>query len=173
MPPFCALMQDKGWYYGLRGRNKIPILLLAPLSFSPGKRKPCPETFSNSGQGFEFDEFGVIELDLCFFMSEKSKWTKRRKKQQWWQLRSRNMIRAALSRARWHGRVPLSCFSPDFQPEKQDKSVHSSSFPRTPIISTKEILREHPQPLWNTHNSLIQPPPEMDLSKKWKWRSWG
>ena len=56
------------------------------------------------------------------------------------------MIRAALSRARWHDRVPLSCFSPDFQPEKQDKSVHSSSFPRTPIISTKEILREHPQP---------------------------
>ena len=76
------------------------------------------------------------------------------------------MIRAALSQARWHDRVPLSCFSPDFQPEKQDKSVHSSSFPRTPIISTKEILREHPQPLWNTHNSLIQPPPEMDLSKK-------
>ena len=61
------------------------------------------------------------------------------------------MIRAALSRARWHGRVPLSCFSPDFQPEKQDKSVHSSSFPRTPIISTKEILREHGT------TSLIQP----------------
>ena len=60
------------------------------------------------------------------------------------------MIRAALSRARWHGRVPLSCFSPDFHPEKQDKSVHSSSFPRTPIISTKEILREHPQQPYST-----------------------
>ena len=60
------------------------------------------------------------------------------------------MIRAALSRARWHDRVPLSCFSPDFHPEKQDKSVHSSSFPRTPIISTKEILREHPQQPYST-----------------------
>ena len=60
------------------------------------------------------------------------------------------MIRAALSRARWHGRVPLSCFSPDFHPEKQDKSVHSSSFPRAPIISTKEILREHPQQPYST-----------------------
>ena len=60
------------------------------------------------------------------------------------------MIRAALSQARWHDRVPLSCFSPDFHPEKQDKSVHSSSFPRTPIISTKEILREHPQQPYST-----------------------
>ena len=71
MPPFCAVMQDKGWYYGLRGRNKIPILLLAPLSFSPGKRKPCPETFPNSGQGFEFDEFRVIELEICFLCQRK------------------------------------------------------------------------------------------------------
>ena len=54
---------------------------------------------------------------------------------------------------RWHGGTPrpIILFFPISRREKQDKSVHSSSSHRAPIISTKEILREHGT------TSLIQP----------------
>ena len=49
---------------------------------------------------------------------------------------------------RWHGGTPAPHYLVFHQflssaGEKQDKSVHSSSSPSAPIISTKEILREH------------------------------
>ena len=54
------------------------VVVIRSLSFSlhhylfhQGERKPCPETFPNSGQGFAFDEFGVIELDIFFLCQRK------------------------------------------------------------------------------------------------------
>ena len=68
---------------------------------------------------------------------------------------TRKMIRAPRSAAR----RPLSCFSPIARrrgAEKQNKSLHSSSFPPPPITSTKENLPR---------------PPGMDLWEKWKWET--
>ena len=68
---------------------------------------------------------------------------------------TRKMIRAPRSAAR----RPLSCFSPIARrrgAEKQNKSLHSSSFPPPPITSTKENLPG---------------PPGMDLWEKWKWET--